>query len=132
MIVDIRKVQSHSQAARYLTKYVSKIPELDDLDNPDYRYAELFLALYNGHLLIKFGHLPTTTPETETYEPSASVWKPVCGLLELLNEARSGSQDAWKILAQLTPRKPDWLRRNVLNSSPCTHSPPGEPEPCLF
>lgn len=130
MIVDIRPVKSKARAIEYVCKYVAKLPEPGTLDRPDYRFAELFIALYNGHLLISFGRVRPNEPRTTLDGESGDVWKSVCKLSELLAEARNGTRSAWDILAKLTPLDPQWLADNILVPRPTSHSPPGDPLPC--
>lgn len=124
MIVDIRPVKSKARAIEYVCKYVAKLPDPGTLDRPDYRFAELFIALYNGHLLITFGRVRPNESKSEPDDGSPGVWTDVCKLSELLSEARSGDQHAWDILSKLTPLHRDWLKENVLVPPPCALSPP--------
>ncbi len=124
MIVDIRPVKSKGRAIEYVCKYVAKLPDPGTLDRPDYRFAELFIALYNGHLLITFGRVRPNESKSRLADGSLDAWTDVCKLSELLAAARSGDRDAWGILSKLTPLHPDWIAENVLVPPPRALSPP--------
>lgn len=108
-IVDIRRVESPTEACNYVCKYASKPMSPSFLHIPDLA-DEALIALRGRRLVTTFGtwrgqRLASDEPEGPEDELLPVYYVPVCSLSDLQAKARGGEPEAIRILARLGRRK---------------------------
>lgn len=104
MIVDIRKVDSTTNAILELAKYASKPLKFGYLKDDVLAGVELFNTLAGRHLLIVFGDAPDhlrRKPKKKKTQEGIDDWCAVMPLWVCIDLAQNGNQDARKLLQWL-------------------------------
>jgi hypothetical protein len=91
-IIDCGTVKTETDAIRYVLAYIGKPPP-ETVLHDDAAMIELYAAMHNQHLLIRFGRPPVKPPAAEPHTlPADLVW---LGSVEtLIDEAIGGSERA--------------------------------------
>lgn len=95
--IDCEKLHSPGQAARYISKYVTKPPSLDLANSPRHA-AEWYHALKGRRLLIPFG--PTSHHQPTPYQPRNPTTT-IARLSDVIQAAKTGCYPAQCILVRL-------------------------------
>jgi len=101
MIVDIRKVDSTTNAILELAKYASKPLKFGYLKDSSLAGIELYNALVGRHLLIVFGDAPDHLRRSKKKKSTTGEkddWKAIMPLWVAIDLAQHGNQDARKLL----------------------------------
>jgi hypothetical protein len=96
-VVDIRLVTSHDNATRYVAKYASKPLDPTTTRDPA-ALSEAIVALTGRRLCLTFG---TWRGVSLTDPPDPETWTPIGPLVNILERAAAGDDDARSILATL-------------------------------
>jgi hypothetical protein len=96
-VVDIRLVTSHDNATRYVAKYASKPLDPTTTRDPA-ALTEAIVALTGRRLCLTFG---TWRGLSLTDPPDPEDWTPIGPLVNILERAAAGDDDARSILATL-------------------------------
>lgn len=89
-IVDVRRICGH-KAINYVTKYVTKLPDISRYSNPEARASEIINACFNRRLIIKFGKVPKI-PDCDI---KGERFKPICTVDHLKHSMLKNEQ--WSI-----------------------------------
>ena len=102
-IVDIRVLESKSQTAKYVTKYLGKLPDFASMKEPERFAADFYFAMTRRTLVLHFGQhpdLPADDPEDYSSESDAG-WSDVGSLERILAYAKKGRAWACEIMTGL-------------------------------
>lgn len=100
-IVDVRRIDSTTDAVKYLTKYLSKPADQQLIDRPD-RLAEVITQTKGRRFVFAFGTLKISLTRKP---PDDSQWMPIAPLSELIDRARKGDEFAVTLLDRLRERR---------------------------
>lgn len=109
MIVDVRPVKSGRKAARYVSKYMGKAPEIEDMQDAQELMIEYVDALRGTHLLFSFGPkcMVTTKDVPTEIPPAESGWETLGPLTAILKLAATGDGPASHIISRLSSGEKD-------------------------
>ena len=102
-IVDIRVLQSKTQAAKYVAKYLGKLPDFEDFTHPEQTAAAFYYAMTKRTMVIHFGVHPELLNEQDQQAAvnRTTDWTDVGSLIRILDYARLGRSWACEIIAGL-------------------------------
>lgn len=125
-VVDVRRVSSHEHAARYVTKYATKVLNSSIYRNHD-RLVEAMKALKGKRMIIPFGEwkrAALTTPRDH------GEWRTLGTLASFLAKAKACDPEASRIIAQLR-RTPECHPTNN-RPPPAERTRPSGPPPSSY
>jgi len=100
MIIDIRRINDHRQAIRYITKYISKPITLTDL--PQHRRIEAVMHLKGVQLYSKWGLMRNVKiPDIHEDDYDPRDWEIVDTVDNVLSKARAGDERSIAILRSI-------------------------------
>lgn len=102
-IVDVRKVDSYADRARYVTKYVTKPACTEVLNDPD-RLDEMMIALRGRRLCTTFGSWRGV--KLHPAKSEAPELQPVRSLLGVIRDARAGDPEMTLLLRRALEKWP--------------------------
>ena len=102
-IIDIRVLESHTQAAKYVSKYLGKLPDFEAMGDPEHFASAFYYAMTRRTLVLHFGVHPDLgeDPYPELSTQTATDWQDVGSLERVIAYAKIGRSWANEILAGL-------------------------------